>query len=150
MRAARTATRSPGYWSPISWRRASPSPRRRDPLNGLKLVGGLSLLLLPERQQPLRGRTADHAGNADRDLAKRRRRNATERDRSDADLAPEVEVAPRVGALGLELIHRGERVFADRAKLHGIGRLDHLAKRYLDGGRLHREFAAKIFAQAGT
>src|ERR1700694_5858977 len=135
MRAARTATRSPGYWSPISWRRASPSPRRRDPLNGLEpdaavLVGGLSLLFLPERQQPLRGRTADHAGNTDRDLAKRGGRDAAERDRADADLTPEVEVAPRVGTLGLEFFHRRKRVFADCAKLHGIGRLDHLPKRH--------------------
>src|ERR1700736_1425437 len=148
MRAARTATRSPGYWSPISWRRASRSPRRRDPLSGLErdaavLVGGLSLLLFPERQQSLRSRATDHAGDPNRDLAKRSGRDAAERDRADADLAPEVEVAPGGGAFGLEFIHRGERVFADRAKLHGIGCLDHLAKRYLDGCRLHREFAAK-------
>src|SRR3984893_6315091 len=39
-----------------------------------------SLLLFPERQQALRRRTTDHTGDADRNLAKRRRRDAAERD----------------------------------------------------------------------
>lgn len=54
------------------------------------------LLLLPEREQPLRRRAADHTGNADLDLAQRRRGNAAQRERADTDLAPEIEVAPRV------------------------------------------------------
>jgi len=52
------------------------------------------LLLFPERQQALRRRAADDAGNADRDLPQRRRRDAAERDRADADLPPEIEIAP--------------------------------------------------------
>jgi len=48
------------------------------------------LLLFPERQQALRRRAADHAGNTDRDLPQRRRRNTTERNRADADLTPEI------------------------------------------------------------
>src|SRR6266851_6253442 len=74
------------------------------------------LLLFPEGQQALRRRASDHAGNADRDLPKRRRGNASERERADADLAPEVEVAPAIRALGLELFHGGERILADRAE----------------------------------
>src|SRR5882757_6598528 len=54
------------------------------------------LVVFPERQQALRGRAADHAGDADRDLPQRRSRHAAERDRTDADLSPEIEIAPRI------------------------------------------------------
>src|SRR6185437_11945604 len=56
-------------------------------------VRPLLLLLLPERQQPLAGGATDHAGDSDRDGAQRCRRDAAERDRADADLAPEVQIA---------------------------------------------------------
>src|SRR6195256_7002137 len=107
-----------------------------------------SLLLFPEGQQALRGGAADHAGDADRDLAKRRRRDAAQRNRADPDLTPEVEIAPAIRALGLELFHGGERILADRAELHGVGGLDHLAERSLDGRRLSRQLAAEILAQS--
>src|SRR5207248_8670536 len=106
-----------------------------------------SLLLFPERQQALRGGTADHAGDADCDLPQRCRRNAAERDRANADLTPEVEIAPRVRTLGLELFDRGERILADGAELPGIGGLDHLGERRLDRRRLVRQLAAQEFAQ---
>src|SRR6266481_7876218 len=106
------------------------------------------LLLFPERQQTLRRRASDHAGNADRDLPKRRRRDAAERERADADLAPEVEVAPAIRALGLELFYGGERILADRAELHRVGGLDHLAERSLDCRGLPRRPAAEILAQS--
>src|SRR5712675_2334630 len=70
------------------------------------------LLLFPERQKALRGRAADHAGDADRDLPQRRSRHAAERDRADADLSPEIEIAPRIRPLGLEFVDGGERVLA--------------------------------------
>src|SRR4051794_10476444 len=78
------------------------------------------LLFFPERQQALRRRTADHAGNADRDLSESRCRDAAERDRTDAHLAPEVQITPRVRPLCLELLDGGERVLANRAELHGV------------------------------
>src|SRR6266852_9826723 len=59
-------------------------------------------------------------------LAKRRRGHAAECDRADPDLAPEVEIAPAIGTLGLEFFHGGQRFLAHRAELHGIGGLDHL------------------------
>src|SRR5580693_4743945 len=65
------------------------------------------LLLLPERQQSLRRRAADHAGDADFDLTERCRRNAAERDGANADLAPEVEIAARIRALGFHVVDRG-------------------------------------------
>src|SRR5277367_5900962 len=102
-----------------------------------------SLLLFPERQQALRRRAADHAGDADRDLAQCCRRDAAERNGADADLTPEVEIAPRVRALGLELIDRGERILAHRAELNGIGSLDYLSERRLDRCRLVWQFAAQ-------
>src|ERR1700730_10297992 len=55
---------------------------------------GSLLLLFPERQQALRCLATDDAGDTNRDLAEGCRRDAAERDRADADLAPEVEVAP--------------------------------------------------------
>ena len=47
-----------------------------------------SLLLFPEGQQALRRRAADHTGNADRDLAQCRGRDAADGNRTDADLTP--------------------------------------------------------------
>src|SRR5579872_2172883 len=89
----------------------------------------LLLLLFPERQQPLAGRAADHAGNADRDRAHRRGRDAAERNRADADLAPEIEVAPRIRSFCLQFLDRGERVLAHGAELHGVGGLHHFGER---------------------
>src|SRR5258708_36072416 len=90
---------------------------RNDPLR--------SLLLFPERQQALRRRATDHAGDADRDLAEGGRRDAAERDRADADLTPEIEIAPGILALGIELFQRGLRIHANCAELHRVGGLDH-------------------------
>src|SRR5579863_2390831 len=109
----------------------------------------LLLLLFPERQQPLAGRAADHAGNADRDRAHRRGRDAAERNRADADLAPEIEVAPRIRAFRLQFFDRGERVLAHGAELHGVGGLHHFGERHLHRIVLNLELAAQIFAQAG-
>ncbi len=86
------------------------------------------LLLFPERQQPLRGRASDHAGDTDRHLPQRRGRNAAQRHGADADLAPEVEVAPLVRALALEVVNGGQRIAAQRADLHGVGGLNHLRR----------------------
>src|SRR3984885_14458989 len=105
------------------------------------------LLLLPERQQALAGGAADHAGDADRHRTERCRRDAAERDRADADLAPEIEIAARVRALRLEFIDRGERILAHGAELHRVGGLDHFGERHLDRVALHLEFAAQIFSQ---
>src|ERR1700761_4645078 len=106
------------------------------------------LVLFPERQQSLRGRTADHAGNTDRALAQGRGGDAAQRDRADADLAPEIEIAPGVRALGLEFVDRGKRVLAHGRELHGIRGLDHLGQRLPDRLRRLRQLAAQIVAQA--
>src|ERR1700712_1729904 len=110
----------------------------------------ISLLLLPERQQSLRGRASDHARNAYCHLSQRRRRDATKRDRADADLSPEVEIAPAVRALGLELVHSRKRVLAQRCDLHGVSGLDHFSERRFDGRGLLRQFAAKIFTKTAV
>src|SRR3954469_11489269 len=104
------------------------------------------LLLLPERQQSLRCRTADYAGDADRDLPQRSRRDATERDRADTDLSPEAEVAAAIGALDLEFIHGGERILTQGCNLHRVRRLDHFGERRFDRRRLPGKLAAEIFA----
>jgi hypothetical protein len=49
------------------------------------------------------------------------RRDAAQRDASDADLAPEVQVAPAIRAFGFEFFHGCERILADGAKLHRVG-----------------------------
>src|SRR5882724_10640941 len=139
----------PGSSMPIAsiiWRAfAAPDWNRNYGAAGPEL-----LLLLPERQKPLRRRTSDHAGNADRNLPQRRGRDAPERNRSDADLAPETQVAPAIGAFGLEFLHRAKRILAQRRNLYRVGRLDHLAERRLDRGRLVGKLAAEIFTQAGV
>src|SRR5262249_10695477 len=104
----------------------------------------------PNREQPRRGGAADHTGDSDRDLTKRRRRDAAERDRTDTNLSPEIEIAPRIRSLGLQLLDGSKRVLADRRELHGIGGLDHLGKRRLDRGRLPRQFGAKKLAQVAV
>src|SRR5689334_18864692 len=88
------------------------------------------LLLFPERQQALRRRTTDHTGDADLDLAERRGRDAAERNRADADLSPEIEIAPRVRPLGFELLDRRERILAHGAELHGVGGLNRFGERH--------------------
>src|SRR3954451_24321249 len=89
------------------------------PLAGGRHAAGRSLLvLLPERQQALRGGASDHAGDADGHLPERGRGNAAQPPRADADLAPEVEIAPRVRSLGLEVFYRSHRIAAQRADLH--------------------------------
>ena len=107
------------------------------------------LLFLPERQQALRGRAADHAGNSHRHLAEGRRRDAAERERADTHLPPEIDIAPRLRPLGLELFDRGKRVLAHRAELHGVGGLDHLGQRRFERRRSARPLAPEKFAQFG-
>src|SRR5579871_4329771 len=109
-------------------------------------LGGL-LLLFPERQKTLRRRAADHAGDADLNLPQGGGRNAAERESTDADLAPEIEITSRVRALGLQLFDGGKRVLADRTELHGIGGLDYFGERDLHRFRLVRQFAAQKLAQ---
>src|SRR5258705_9331757 len=107
-----------------------------------------SLLFFPEGQEALRRRAADHAGDADRYLAKRRSGHAAECDSADADLAPEAEIAPAIGALGLEFFHSGQRILAHRPELHVVGGLNHLGERRLDRQRLPRKLATQEFPQA--
>src|ERR1700760_602259 len=90
-----------------------------------------SLLFFPERQQPLRSRASDHAGNSDRDLPQRSRRNAAQRHRADPDLSPEIQIAPSIRALGLEFIDRSNGILAHGAELNHIGGLHDLLERCL-------------------
>src|SRR6185436_11778105 len=86
----------------------TPEPARdTGPARRLRVAALRLLLLFPERQQALRRRTADHAGNPDRNLSKSRRRDAAQRNRPDTDLASEVQIAPRVRTLRLEFLDGG-------------------------------------------
>ena len=77
----------------------------------------LLLLLLPERQQALRGGASDH-GDSEGDLTQRCCRHAAERHRADADLPPEIRL--RVRALRLELFESRNCVGSHRVKLNGV------------------------------
>src|SRR5439155_1811706 len=71
-------------------------------------------------------RAAEHAGDAELDLAERRGGDAAERDRALAHLTPERDVALVTGPLALELLDRRERLLANAADVGHVGRLDHL------------------------
>src|SRR5947207_13578608 len=66
------------------------------------------LLLFPEAERRRRRRAADHAGQAELDLAERGCGDAADRKRADTDLAPGREVAFVARPLALELLDRGE------------------------------------------
>src|ERR1043166_5805794 len=91
------------------------------------------LLLLPQRERAGGDRAADHARNADLDLAERRGGDAADRDRADPDLAPGREFLLVGRAFALELLERGGLLTMQRRHVDGLGRVDHLAQ-----DRLHR------------
>src|ERR1700722_19159320 len=79
------------------------------------------------------GSAANHAGNADLDLAGGGGDDAAHRQRALADLAPGGHLAPGVRPFLLELFDRGERFLAHARGVDGLGRLDHVVE---DLGRL--------------
>src|SRR5882672_12201263 len=91
-----------------------------------------SLLRVPQAQPGRGERAADHARNAELDLPDRGGRDAAERQRALADLAPERDVALVARALALELVDRGGRLLAQPRQVDRLGRLDHLVEARLD------------------
>src|SRR5438552_4985287 len=83
-------------------------------------------LLVPERQGGRGHAAADHARQAELDVAGGGGRDAAERERSLADLPPKTDVALVAGSFALEFFDLGQRFLAQPRGVDGFGRLDHL------------------------
>src|SRR5258708_16140261 len=88
----------------------------------------LLLLSVPGAQRGRGGGAADHEGEAELHLPGGGGRDAADRQRAFADLAPQRNFAPVARALGLELVDCRERLLADARALERLGGLDHLVE----------------------